>query len=192
MERREMLKAMSASLGATIALPESVFARMAEPFDPKELTFFRPRERAQVAMIAEAIIPRTDTPGAIDAGVPGWIEIIVQDCLPPEDQEVIVAGLADLMRRCQKEHGKALGSLDGPEQVAFLTKMHEETLAEKEAARRQGLRPRRTFLEQFKELTKFCYASSEVGATEAFEFVFVPGQWIPSMPLEPSQKVWAL
>lgn len=187
-----MLKAMSASLGASIALPESVFARLAEPFDPNDLTFFRPRERAQVAMIAEAIIPRTETPGAIDAGVPGWIEIIVQNCLEPEDQEIIVAGLSDLMRRCQKEHGRDLGELSGAKQVAFLTKMHEETLAEKQEARRAGLRPRRTFLEQFKELTKFCFASSEVGATEAFEFVYVPGQWIPSMPLEPGQKAWAL
>lgn len=187
-----MLKAMSASLGATIALPESVFARVAEPFDPNDLTFFRPRERAQVAMIAEAIIPRTDSPGAIDAGVPGWIEIIVKDCLEPEDQEVIVQGLADLMRRCQSEHGKDLGELSPDQQVAFLTKTHEALLAEKREARREGKRPRRTFLEQFKELTKFCFASSEVGATEAFDFIYVPGQWIPSMPLEPDQKAWAL
>jgi len=192
MERREMLKAMSVSLGGTIALPESVFAKMAEPFEPNDLKFFRPRERTQVAMIAEAIIPRTETPGAIDAGVPGWIEIIVQDCLAPEDQEVILDGLGDLMRRCQKQHGKDIGQLTPEQQVAFLTMMHEDTLAEKTAARKAGLRPRRTFLEQFKELTKFCFASSEVGATEAFEFVYVPGQWIPSMPLKPDQKAWAL
>lgn len=192
MERRDLLKAMSATLGGTLALPDSIFARLAEPFDAKELTFFRPRERAQVAMIAEAIIPRTDTPGAIDAGVPGWIEIIVQDCLPPEDQQVIVEGLADLMRRCLQEHGTNLGELPPGKQVAFLTKMHEDTLAEKREAQKAGLNPRRTFLEQFKDLTKFCFASSEVGATEAFEFVYVPGQWIPSMPLKEGQKAWAL
>ncbi|MGD1979519.1 MAG: gluconate 2-dehydrogenase subunit 3 family protein [Akkermansiaceae bacterium] len=192
MERRELLKAMSASLGASIALPESVFGRLAEPFDPNDLKFFRPRERAQVAMIAEAIIPRTDTPGAIDAGVPGWIEVIVQDCLPAEDQQVIQEGLADLMRRCQKEHGKDIGQLEPDQQVAFLTKMHKDTLREKQEARKAGENPRRTFLEQFKDLTKFCFASSEVGATEAFEFVYVPGQWIPSMPLKEGQKAWAL
>lgn len=192
MERREMLKAMSASLGASIALPESVFARVAEPFDPNDLTFFRPREREQVAMIAEAIIPRTDTPGAIDAGVPGWIEILVRDCLAPEDQEVIVDGLSDLMRRCQDAHGKSIDELPADEQVAFLNEIHEASQAEKRKARQEGKNPRRPFLEQFKELTKFCYASSEVGATEAFEFVYVPGQWIPSMPLKPDQKAWAL
>lgn len=192
MERREILKAMSVSLGASMALPESIFARLAEPFDPNDLTFFRPRERAQVAMIAEAIIPRTDTPGAIDAGVPGWIEIIVQDCLEPRDQEIIVTGLVDLMRRCQKQHGKDIGQLTPEQQVAFLNQMHADTLAEKNEARKAGQRPRPTFLEQFKDLVKFCFASSEIGATEAFEFIYVPGQWIPSMPLKPGQKAWAL
>ena len=187
-----MLKIMAASIGGSVALPESAFAKMGEPFDPSELTFFRPGQRAQVAMIAEAIIPKTDTPGAIDAGVPGWIEVIVKDCLDPEDQQIILDGLSDLMRRCQKQHGKDIGQLSGDEQVAFLTKMNQETQTEKRNAQKAGKNPRRTFLDQFKELTKFCYASSEVGATEAFEFVFVPGQWIASKPLEPGQKVWAM
>ncbi|MFT6863436.1 MAG: hypothetical protein ACJAVK_001997 [Akkermansiaceae bacterium] len=192
MERREILKIMATSLGGGIALPESVFAKMGEPFDPSELTFFRPSQRAQVAMIAEAILPRTDTPGAIDAGVPGWIEVIVQDCLEREDQDIITDGISDLMRRCQEQHRQEIGQLTGEEQVAFLTKMHKETLSEKRKAQKEGQRPRRTFLEQFKELTKFCYCSSEVGATEAFEFIFVPGKWVASMPLKPGQKAWAL
>lgn len=192
MERREMMKMMAASIGGSIALPESVFAKMGEPFDPTELTFFRPGQRAQVAMIAEAIIPKTDTPGAIEAGVPGWIEVIVRDCFEAEDQQIIIDGLSDLMRRCQKEHGKDIGQLSGDEQVAFLNKMNRDTQAEKREARKAGKNPRRTFLEQFKDLTKFTYANSEVGATQAFEFVFVPGQWIASKPLEPGQKVWAM
>lgn len=187
-----MLKMMAASFGGSIALPESAFAKMGEPFDPSELTFFRPGQRAQASMIAEAIIPETDTPGAIAAGVPGWIEVIVKDCLDPLDQQIILDGLSDLMRRCQKAHGKDIGQLSGDEQVAFLTKIHQETQTEKRAAQKAGEKPRQTFLEQFKELTKFCYASSEVGATEAFEFIFVPGQWIASKPLEPGQKVWAM
>ena len=192
MERRELMKMMAASMGGTIALPDSAFAKMGEPFDPAELTFFRPGQRAQVALIAEAIIPRTDTPGAIDAGVPGWIEIIVKDCLEEADQEVIIKGLSDLMNRCQEEHGKDIGQLNGEEQVRFLTKMNKETIADKRKAQKEGMQPRRTFLEQFKDLTKFCYCSSEVGATEALELVFVPGKWVASMPLKPDQKAWAM
>ena len=192
MERRELLKMMAASVGATMAVPESAFARLGDPFDPSELNFFRPSQRAQVAMIAEAIIPKTDTPGAIEAGVPGWIEVIVKDCYEPADQEVIVNGLADLMRRCQEAHGKDISQLSGEEQVAFLTKMHNDTLAEKRKAQKAGIPQRKTFLEQFKDLTKLCFVGSEVGATQAFDYMLVPGKWVASMPLEPGQKVWAM
>ncbi|MGC6466075.1 MAG: gluconate 2-dehydrogenase subunit 3 family protein [Akkermansiaceae bacterium] len=189
MERRELMKMMAASVGGTMAFPESAFAKMGEPFDPQELTFFRPSQREQVAMIAEAIIPETDTPGAIEAGVPGWIEVIVKDCYTEEDQQIIIDGLADTMRRCQKEHGKDISQLTGEEQVAFLNKMNRETMEE---ARKAKGPKKKTFLQLFKDLTKYCYGNSEVGATQAFEFVFVPGKWVPSMPLEPGQKVWAM
>lgn len=96
------------------------------------------------------------------------------------------------MRRCQTAHGKDISQLTGKEQVAFLTKMHEDTLAEKRKAQKAGKTPRKTFLEQFKDLTKLCYVGSEVGATQAFDFMMVPGKWVASMPLEPGQKVWAM
>ncbi|MFT7172647.1 MAG: hypothetical protein ACI9NQ_000859 [Paracoccaceae bacterium] len=49
--------------------------------------------------------------------------MIVKDCLDPLDQQIILDGLSDLMRRRQKAHGKDIGQLSGDEQVAFLTYM---------------------------------------------------------------------
>jgi hypothetical protein len=180
MERRELLKIMAMTVGGSVALPESVFARIGESFNPADLTFFRPAQREQVAMLAEAIIPETDTPGAIAAGVPGWIEIIVKDCLAPEDQVIITEGLAAIMLRCAKDHGKSIAKLSADEQVAFLTPYDKET--------RSAPGERQSFLQQFKELTKFCYVNSEVGATQAFDYQLVPGKWVADMPLEPGMK----
>ncbi|MDA7881466.1 gluconate 2-dehydrogenase subunit 3 family protein [Akkermansiaceae bacterium] len=192
MERRDLMKMIATTVGGSIALPEAVFARLGEDLNEGDLTFFRPAQRAQVAMIAEAIIPETDTPGAIEAGVPEWIEVIVKDCFEEADQRIIIDGLADLALRCQKAHGKSIAQLSGKEQVAFLNKMNHDTQAEKrERAKKEG-KQRRTFLEQFKDLTKLCYCSSEVGATQAFEYHLVPGKWVASMPLEPGQKAWAM
>ena len=165
---------------------------LAEDVTEGELNFFRPAQRAQVAMIAEAIIPKTDTPGATEAGVPAWIEVIVKDCFEEADQRIIIDGLADLAKRCQEQHGKSIDQLSGKQQVAFLNKMNHETQTEKKKrAKKEGWQ-RRTFLEQFKDLTKLCYCSSEVGATQAFEYHLIPGKWVPSMPLEPGQKAWAM
>ncbi len=171
---------MAMTFGSSVALPESVFAKMGEPFDPNELTFFRPAERQQVAILAEAIIPKTDTPGAVDAGVPGWIEVIVKDCYTPDAQLFIKAGIANIMAACAKDTGSGLGDLPADKQIAFLNAYDAKGGAGKD------------FLQQFKELTKFCYCSSEVGATEAFNYMLVPGKWVPDMKVEPGMKAYAL
>ena len=180
MERRELLKIMAMTAGGSVALPKSVFAKMGEPFDPNELTFFRPAERQQVAILAEAIIPKTDTPGAIDAGVPGWIEVIVKDCYEPYAQAFMKDGLAKLMASCAKDTGSGLGELPADKQVAFLNGYNAK-------GGEQG-----EFLQQFKELTKFCHVNSEVGATQAFNYMLVPGKWVPDMPLEPGMKPYSM
>jgi len=192
MDRRELLKIMAMALGSSVALPESVFAKMGEAFNPADLTFFSIAQRAQVAALAEAIIPKTDTPGAIEAGVPGWIEVIVKDCFTPLNQTVITDGLAEITMRCAKEHGKSIAELEPAAQVAFLTMVDSETKAAKLALIEEGREVSNTFLEQFKELTKFCYVNSEVGATQAFDYQLVPGKWIPDMKLEPGMKAYAM
>jgi hypothetical protein len=180
MDRRELLKVMALTLGGSLALPESAFAKLAEPFDAAAVKFFEAGQRELVAVLAETIIPRTDTPGAIDAGVPGWIELLVQDCLEPAEQAVIVEGLATLEKVSAEKSGKAFAELSTAERIGLLTEM--------EKGRVQG----QAFIRQFKELTKFTYASSEKGATEAFELVFVPGRWDPALELKPGQKAFAM
>lgn len=192
MDRRELLKIMAVTASSSVALPQSVFARIGEDFDPTQLTFFRPSQRKQVAILSEAIIPKTDTPGAIEAGVPGWIELLVKDCLTPQDQDIITQGLAQIMKSCVKETGKAMDKLTGDEQVKFLTTYHEQTLLKRDQLIKAGTPQRKTFLHQFKELTKFCYVNSEIGATQAFDFTLVPGKWIPDMPLKPGMKPYSL
>jgi gluconate 2-dehydrogenase gamma chain len=192
MERRELLKIMAMTMGSSVALPETAFARIGEAFNPSDLTFFRPAQKAQIAILAEAIIPKTDTPGAIEAGVPGWIEILVKDCLDQTDQEIIIAGLADIMKRCVKDTGSGLDKLSPEKQVAFLTAYDKETTTARDKLIAAGQEPRITFLQQFKELTKFCYVNSEIGATQAFDFTLVPGKWVPDMPLKPGMKAYSM
>ena len=183
---------MAMALGSSVALPESVFAKMGEAFNPADLTFFSNAQRAQVAELAEAIIPKADTPGAIKAGVPGWIEVIVKDCFTPLNQTVITDGLAEITMRCAKEHGKSIAELEPAAQVAFLTMVDNETKAAKLTLIEEGRKVPNTFLEQFKELTKFCYVNSEIGATQAIDYQLVPGKWIPDMKLEPGMKAYAM
>ena len=179
MDRRELLKIMALTLGGSVALPESVFAQLAEPLDTAKLKFFSPAQRELVVAIAETIIPKTDTPGATDAGVAGWIELLVQDCLDAAAQKIIVEGLAEVETRAVGQFQKAYAKLTVAEQIQLLTAM--------ENAAKQA-NDNKVFIRQFKELTKFTYVNSEAGGTQAFDFVLVPGRWDPAADLKPGQK----
>jgi hypothetical protein len=180
MERRELLKVMALALGGSVALPESVFAKLAEPLDPAALKFFSAPQRELVALVAETIIPKTDTPGAIDAGVPASLELLAQDCLDPADQRILLDGLAGLEARAAADFGKTFAGLTVAERIQLLTAMEREA--------KQAGGPH-SFIRRFKDLTKFCFVHSEAGATQAFDFNMVPGRWDPAAELKPGQKV---
>ncbi len=183
MDRRELMKLMALTLGGSISLPESVFAQIAGPLDLGKLKFFTPAERALVAVVTETIIPETDTPGAITAGVPGWLELLVQDCFPPEDQDVIRKGLAKLEKDCAGQFSKGFAELAVEDRIGVLTQLETEA---KQAGDSQA------FIRQFKELTKFTFVNSEAGATKAFDFVLIPGKWDPAADLVPGQKAYSM
>jgi gluconate 2-dehydrogenase gamma chain len=48
---------------------------------------------ALVAAIADMIIPRTDTPGATDVGVPAWVNVIVAEYYTDADRTLFLGGL---------------------------------------------------------------------------------------------------
>ena len=43
-----------------------------------------------------------------------------------------------------------------------------------------------------KELTVTGYFTSEIGATQALEYLPVPGKFEGDVPLKPGQKAWAI
>jgi hypothetical protein len=83
-DRREALKIMGA-IGTTCAFPfasNELYGQHVHPppgasaaYGPPR--FFTPEEWATVSRIADLIIPPTETPGAVQAGVPAYIDYVV-------------------------------------------------------------------------------------------------------------------
>ncbi|SEL56491.1 Gluconate 2-dehydrogenase subunit 3 [Pseudoxanthomonas sp. GM95] len=192
MERRALLKMIAAATGmAMIGRPALVFAQAQLPVAPANNAF----SAAEVAMldeIAETILPKTDTPGAKDAGVGLFMAQFVTDCYTPEQQAVFRAGLADLDKRA---NGRFL-QLTPKARATLLRKLDEEAKAQvlanqvvPEDGQPQAHTPH--YFTMFKQLTLFSFFTSEVGANQVLRYVAVPGRYDGDLHYEPGTPAWA-
>ena len=92
---------------------------------PSEPTFFQPAEFRTIEAVSERIIPRSDTPGAKDAGVALLIDkaIVVKPWLMPTYR----SGVADLNAVAFGMYGAEFCALTEQQQVMVLTPLSLET-----------------------------------------------------------------
>src|ERR1700753_3724890 len=92
LDRRDLLSVAIALFGASLAAPLARAAEMVPGFAASH-TVFTADQRALVAAISERIVPTTDTPGAIAAGVPAFIEMMLADWYETEARNAFVDGI---------------------------------------------------------------------------------------------------
>lgn len=143
-----------------------------------------------VTQVADIIIPKTDTPGAKDVGVPQFIDIMLKDCYTKEDQDHFLNGLKAFDTGAQTDYGDAFLDLAPEKKIAYVGKVHTAALEEQKTGQPA---PKRPFILMMKELTMLGYFTSEPGATQVLQYVAVPGSYHGCVPLSEAGngKTWA-
>lgn len=129
-----------------------------------------------LSVIADVIIPETDTPGAVGVGVPAFIDWALGNWLLPEETNAFLAGLDQFA-----EQNDSFLKANSAVQETVVRSIDEQlhTLP-------QGLE----FYRQLKELVLIGYYTSEVGATIELAYDPIPGGYQPFITKD-SVKAWA-
>src|ERR1700730_4715529 len=133
MNRREALKRVAWLMGGTVSTSAILALRSgysATKPPGSQSSFLSQPQADVVSAVAEIIIPRTDTPGAIDVGVPGFIDRVLEDVYTDEDRRRYLTGLAAFDAAAQVEHGRKFVALEAQRQVALVQKFHDAAVAE--------------------------------------------------------------
>jgi gluconate 2-dehydrogenase gamma chain len=195
--RREALKRIAWLMGGTVsasavlAIQKGYSATTPAGRKPSVLT---PPQMRIVSTVSEIMIPRTDTPGAIDVGVPGFIDLMLADVYSQKDRERYLAGLADFDAAAHTEQGKEFLALEPTRQVALVRKFHDAAVIEDQRSARQRDDIQRPFILMTKELTLLGFFTSEAGATQVLQYIAVPGSYHACLPVEQAGngKTWAV
>lgn len=202
MNRREFLECAAILVGgitasrAGIALSEEqlTYLAAAPDYASKSLNYFTPAQRRIVAAMTEVIIPRTDTPGAIEAGVPRFIELMVADWFNDQERAVFAGGLQDMEARIPQKFGLPFDQLDAQQQLSILESL-ENAAAESPWYASGNLRRDfigdAPFICMLKELTIWGFFTSEAGASEVLRYKAMPMRFDGHAPLSPSESSWA-
>ncbi len=195
MNRRELIKRTAILLGGSLSssLTSAVLAGVnSSRIATRQV--FDSNGKGIVKIAAELIIPRTDTPGAIDAGVPNFIEMMAADWYTDTERAIFLQGLVSLDQYCQQQFGKGFVDCSGTEQTAALEQAEKDSLEYKgEAAQFMSREEdeQKPFFTKLKELTVLGYYTSEKGATEELSYNPMPMQYDGDFDYSEIGKQWS-
>ncbi|HXP00819.1 MAG TPA: gluconate 2-dehydrogenase subunit 3 family protein [Luteibacter sp.] len=190
MNRREWLKNMSVLAVGAIAGPSllAVFdAHAAAQTPDAKPQFFNPAQYSLVGAVSDIVIPRTDTPGAVDAGVPLFVDQMFKAVYTKADQTRYLTAMAAF----DKAGGKPFLQLDQAQRNALVTRLHTEALAVPKGGK---LAPAADFVLMSKKLTMLGFFLSQPGCTQVLQYAPVPGAWKGDIPLADAGngRAWAV
>lgn len=175
MDRRTMLRGTAIFAGAVVTLPAMGALSGCSGSVPANLAAQMPL----VSAMADRILPATDTPGALVAGVPDYIGNVAQDFLTEEQRGELIDGLAAIASTASEEGLSSFESASSEEQDALLRDI---------AARPEGDPARRAF-QQIRDLTVFGFYTSET-ATQELSYEEIPGRYDACVPLAEVGRTW--
>lgn len=172
-DRRKALAGMVGIFGASIFAPIARAAGATQPANipiisegPPSDVVFTPPQRALMTALSERVLPTTDTPGAIAAGVPTFIEKMLADWAKPEERMPILSGLDAIEARSLQDYKVSAAQATVTQQDMLLT------LAMNDQIPSGGV-----FFEVFRQLVIAGYYTSEIGMTQEREYLPVPGEY---------------
>lgn len=174
MQRRDLLKAaISGTAGLALVGVQRALLAGADFESKASQPFLTEHQRKTISSLAELIIPETDTPGAIAAGVPQFIELMLSDWYTAEERQPFMDGLTGLDAVCAIESGQTFADCTVEQQTLALQATEGSD-----------------FFKLAKELTVLGYYTSEIGASVELRFIPVPGVYIGDYDYSDNERQW--
>jgi hypothetical protein len=176
LSRRDAFAGLAlATLWRAPALAQAAPAAAPLTWTPKALT---PDQARTLSAVAQAVMPATDTPGAVEAGVPAFIDRNIADWCEPAQAARLKSELDQIDNDARLAHSAAFAAIQPAQQAAILA--------------RRDTAPRPNPWGELKDLVTAAYFTSEAGATKALRYDPVPGAYRGCVPLKEIGRGWAL
>jgi len=191
MKRKTFINRITLGSGAALLLPSVGLLQSCE-YNPQVRTALSEADIPLLDEIGETIIPSTEaSPGAKATNIGEYMLLMHQDCLPTEEQTVLLEGLNEIDSRSAQTLKSSFTEANAIQKSQLLETIQSEATAYN--MKIEGTEePLPHYFDLLKGLTISGYFSSEIGMTEARNYLPVPGKFEACISYDQGDKVWAL
>jgi len=188
MNRREAIKKTGLALGFAVSSP--LLMHLIQSCESKKPLGWRPQffnenQALLVAALANQILPRTNTPGALDVGVDAFIDKMVLEVYSKSEQKQFSAGLESIEKNSRLKNGKIFTDLDDQQQYDLLYGLENES----QQLSFDASAKKKPFFLMLKELVLLGYFTSEEIMTEHLDYQPVPSILVGCQSMQSNQKL---
>ncbi len=201
MDRRAILKYTAYVTGYAITAPlTSAFLSgcKAEPAAPDFIpSYFSEDTFINLKAVVDTMLPKTDTPGALEIGVPAFMDLVLDKYTEEKDRQKMIGGFETWLTTVQNSAGKPYHTLAADEQLQLLNALDKEAIATAESLEGQVLTEEEleNLLPWWLDLKSMIingYFASEYVGTKILAYDPVPGPYQGCIPLSEVGKTWSL
>jgi len=182
MDRRKALKNLGLLSGSVILFPSCDFSKENVSKVMNNLQVSETQE-SLMKSLAETYIPETDRPGGRSLNLDEFIWVMVDDCLPKDEQEAFIKGLSLFEPAFKELGGESFQKSNQEQRVTALSQMMVENPV-KEI-------PQEVihFIEISKSYAILGFMRSEYVMTEVMPYSLVPGKPPVCRTIDPNEKI---
>ena len=168
--RRDVIRNLVVTVGGSSLLSACGGQVMLEALAPGVgPRFYGEREMALLSRVSDLLLPRTETPGALDVHVPALLDGLMAEWASAETQAAHRASLEALDAALARHAGGDFLTVPNTTAERALTALDAEAFGGDPV---EGYR-------EFKALVTQAYFATEGGAVDEQGWVAVPGRWDP-------------
>ena len=187
MDRREAIKRASILTGFTISSSATLgFLQGCSPTGKPSwpTRFLTDEEVSLVSAIAEFILPKTDTPGALDVHVPEFIDLMLNDSYTHEEQQLFRSGANDFQNRIDEKYGQRFEKCKIEDKDNIISEEEQRSMNHFEK------NYQRSFYLMVKEMTILGYYTSEYVMTNLLDYNPIPGRYDGCISVDQKGKLY--